>query len=78
MKLEMIDEIPEIRHYNRWQDLIWQFANSGKPAAKIIFRDGECKNLSCARSNIAAAIKRSRFPIKVIKRKNNLYLVHII
>ena len=60
MKLTPVDQIPKMNGYHKLQELIEEFTNYKSPAV--------------CRSCLAAAIKRSKRPVKVWRRGNEIFL----
>lgn len=52
-------KLPETYKRTKWQGLILQFEESGKPFAEIVIKNYEGKNLEKKRYNVAAALNAS-------------------
>lgn len=66
MKLTPVDQIPKMNGYHKLQELIEEFTNGD---AKTDY-----KSPAVCRSCLAAAIKRSKRPVKVWRRGNEIFL----
>ena len=69
MKLIPVDQIPKMNGYHKLQELIEEFTN-----VKVEFSETDYKSPAICRSCLAAAIKRSKRPVKVWRRGNEIFL----
>lgn len=67
MKLTPVDQIPKMNGYHKLQELIEEFTN-------VEFSETDYKSPAVCRSCLAAAIKRSKRPVKVWRRGNEIFL----
>lgn len=80
MKLVAVtaDQVPERRRaYNKLQKMLRDFANSNHEIVLLDFAEGEYKSPITACQVISVAIKRSKRPLKVFRRGDNVYLTKI-
>ena len=74
MKLVPVDQIPKMNSHHRLQELIEEFVNTDAKIVKVEFGEDDYKSPTVCRSCLAAAIKRSKRPIKVWRRGNEIFL----
>lgn len=77
MKLVAVEKVPERRENNKLQKLIKDFADSNAKVVKITLGDREYASLESAYSVIGNACRRSKRPIKIHRRGDELYLAKI-
>lgn len=65
MKLTPVDQIPKMNGYHKLQELIEEFTNGDAKIVKVEFSETDYKSPAVCRSCLAAAIKRSKRPVKV-------------
>lgn len=68
MKLTPVDQIPKMNGYHKLQELIEEFTNGDAKIVKVEFSETDYKSPAVCRSCLAAAIKRSKRPVKVWRR----------
>lgn len=75
MKLTPVDQIPKMNGYHKLQELIEEFTNGDAKIVKVEFSETDYKSpAGLAGSCLAAAIKRSKRPVKVWRRGNEIFL----
>ena len=74
MKLIPVDQIPKMNGYHKLQELIEEFTNGDAKIVKVEFSETDYKSPAICRSCLAAAIKRSKRPVKVWRRGNEIIL----
>lgn len=74
MKLIPVEQIPKVTGYHKLQDLIEEFVNSDTKIVKVDFTEDDYKSPTVCRSCLAAAVKRSKRPVKVWRRGNEIFL----
>ena len=74
MKLTPVDQIPKMNGYHKLQELIEEFTNGDAKIVKVEFSETDYKSPAVCRSCLAAAIKRSKRPVKVWRRGNEIFL----
>lgn len=74
MKLIPVDQIPKMNGYHKLQDLIEEFVNGEAKIVKVDFGPDDYKSSTVCRACLAAAIKRSKHPVKVRRRGNEVFL----
>lgn len=74
MKLIPVDQIPKMNGYHKLQELIEEFTNGDAKIVKVEFSETDYKSPAVCRSCLAAAIKRSKRPVKVWRRGNEIFL----
>lgn len=75
MKMIPVDCIPEKAHdRHRLQDLIQEFVNMDAKIVKLDFDQDDYKSPAVCRSCLAIAIQRSKRPIKVWRRGDEVFL----
>ena len=74
MKLIPVDQIPKMNGYHKLQELIEEFTNGDAKIVKVGFSETDYKSPAICRSCLAAAIKRSKRPVKVWRRGNEIFL----
>lgn len=74
MKLIPVDQIPKMNGYHKLQELIEEFTNGDAKIVKVEFSETDYKSPAICRSCLAAAIKRSKRPVKVWRRGNEIFL----
>ena len=74
MKLIPVDQIPKMNGYHKPQELIEEFTNGDAKIVKVEFSETDYKSPAICRSCLAAAIKRSKRPVKVWRRGNEIFL----
>lgn len=75
MKLTVVNEVPEARHGKKnLQEIIDGFNDSDAKCVKIEFDDHDYSSFKVGTACMRTAVKRSRYPIQVCQRDNNLYL----
>lgn len=75
MKLVAVDNVPTIMKANhKLQKLIEEFAHSDAKVCKVEIEDREYKSIRTACEAMRVAIKRSKRPIKVHFRRDEIYL----
>ena len=72
MKLIPVDQIPKMNGYHKLQELIEEITNA--KIVKVEFSETDYKSPAICRSCLAAAIKRSKRPVKVWRRGNEIFL----
>ena len=72
MKLIPVDQIPKMNGYHKLQELIEEFTNGDAKIVKVEFSETDYKSPAVCRSCLAAAIKRSKRPVKVWRRGNEI------
>lgn len=78
MKLQYVDSLPSARRGKHdVQNLIKEFVDSDAKIAKVDFNEHDYKSPSVCRNCIAVSVKRSRRPVKVHQRGNDVYLTKI-
>lgn len=60
--------------YHKLQELIEEFTNGDAKIVKVEFSETDYKSPAICRSCLAAAIKRSKRPVKVWRRGNEIFL----
>lgn len=75
MRLVAVDKLPVGRRNHKLQKLLEEFAHSNAKVCKIDLEEQEYKSINVAYSVIGIAAKRSKRPIKIRRRNNELYLV---
>ena len=74
MKLIPVDAIPKVSGYHKLQDLIEEFVNGDAKIVKVDFGETDYNSPAVCRSCPAAAIKRSKRPVKVWRHGNEIFL----
>lgn len=74
MKLTPVGQIPKMNGYHKLQELIEEFTNGDAKIVKVEFSETDYKSPAVCRSCLAAAIKRSKRPVKVWRRGNEIFL----
>lgn len=74
MKLVPVDQIPKMNSRHRLQELIEEFVNTDAKIVKVEFGEDDYKSPTVCRSCLAAAVKRSKHPVKVWRRGNEIFL----
>lgn len=74
MKLTPVDQIPKMNGYHKLQELIEEITNGDAKIVKVEFSETDYKSPAVCRSCLAAAIKRSKRPVKVWRRGNEIFL----
>lgn len=77
MTLIPVDFIPAHKsgERNKLQKLLKDFANSDLRFVEVEFKEDEYKNLMSCYGSLHRAILRTKYPIKVAKRRDKIYLV---
>lgn len=75
MNFTEVREIPRRRGYTSLKREFEDFMATGLKAAKVGFEKGQYKSSAVAYSCMYISIKRHGFPIKIIKRGDEIYLV---
>lgn len=75
MKFVEVKEIPCYKRNHRLKDMWDEFIASNMKMAKVDLDIDEYSNLSVAASVMAVSIKRYGYPIKLVRRDGNIYLV---
>ena len=77
MKLEKTNFIPDTERRNRHdlQEIIDGFCNSDVEMARVVISETDYKTIIGCYNCMYRAIKRSKHPVKVVKRGNSIYLV---
>lgn len=78
MKLTPVDQIPKMNGYHKLQELIEEFTNGDAKIVKVEFSETDYKSPAVCRSCLAAAIKRSKRPVKVWRRGNAQPFMEVI
>lgn len=78
MKLTFVEKLPEKRCHSNLQAFIEDFCKSDSKIAKIEFTDKDYVSTHSCYGAWRVAAKRSRRPVKVIQRNNEIYLVKIV
>ena len=74
MKLTPVGQIPKMNGYHKLQELIEEFTNGDAKIVKVEFSETDYKPPAVCRSCLAAANKRSKRPVKVGRRGNEISL----
>lgn len=74
MKLTPVDQIPKMNGYLRLQELFRGFTYGGAKIVKVEFCETVYKSPAVCRSCLAAAFRRSKRPVKVWRRGNEVFL----
>ena len=76
LKFVKVEEVPEVtrRYHNRLQTRLNEFMESNVKTAKVE-DNGHYKNSHTCAEAMRVAIGRGGFPIKVVQRKDEVYLV---
>ena len=74
MKLIPVDQIPKMNGYHKLQELIEEFTNGDAKIVKVDLARPIINPPAICRSCLAAAIKRSKRPVKVWRRGNEIFL----
>lgn len=80
MTIEKVDHIPKVDHKGKQverhnlQAILDEFMNSDAHIIKITFNSNEYKTHRCAYESFWLAVKKSNLPIKLVRRKETLYL----
>lgn len=74
MKLIPVDTIPKMNARHRLQSLIEEFVSGEAQIVKVDFGKDDYKSPTVCRSCLAVAIKRSKHPIKVWRRGDEIFL----
>lgn len=77
MTLIKVDYLPKKRAKKRLQDFIKEFADSEMEIAKVNFTDQDYKSPNICRNCMAVAIRKSKRPVKVCQRGDEIYLVKL-
>lgn len=75
MKFVKVNEVPEVKKYHHLKDYFEGFMDSNIKIAKVELNNGDYTSTACARTVLYAAIKRHGFPINIMKRGDEIYLV---
>lgn len=67
-----------IRENHKLQKLIKEFCDSDYRVARLDIDTNEYKTLKSAQNSLRVAVKRSKRPVKVTFRQNDIYLVKIL
>lgn len=78
MKFVKVDVVPKRRHGRHdLQGLLGVFMNSGNKIVKVDFNDRDYALPNVCANCIRVAIKRLGYPIKVMQRDKEVYLVKV-
>ena len=77
MKLVAVEQVPGRRENNKLQKLLEEFVYSKADVVKVNIEDSEYKSVHVAYNVLAVAVRRSKRPIKVHIRGNDIYLAKI-
>lgn len=69
-----IIETTKTRSYHDVKDIVNEFANGPYDVIKIKVNTAEWKNPLSCQSSFRQAIRRSKYDIRVFRRKNQIYL----
>lgn len=69
------EEIAIPKHNNKLKEFLNEFMASGDQFARVELSDDEYKNIKSANNCLSYAAKRHGFPVHVIRRGDNLYLI---
>lgn len=64
MKLTPVDQIPKMNGYHKLQELIEGFTSGDAKIVKVVFSEADFKSPAVCRSCLAAAVRRSKRPVK--------------
>lgn len=75
MKFVEVKEVPGAKRNHRLKDMWDEFIASNMKMAKVDLDEDEYSCLSVAASVMAVSIKRYGYPIRLIRRDGNIYLI---
>lgn len=74
MKLTPVDQIPKMNGYHKLQELIEEFTNGDAKIVKVEFSETDYKSPAVAGLVWPRPSKRSKRPVKVWRRGNEIFL----
>lgn len=74
MKLAPVGQMPKVDGCLKLQGLVEEFTGGGASIVKVEFGEADYKSPAVCRSCLAAAIRRSRRPVKVWRRGDEIFL----
>ena len=74
MKLTPVDQIPKMNGYHKLQELVEEFTSGDAKIVRVGFSGADYRSPAVCRSCLAAAVKRSRRPVKVWRRGSEVFL----